>query len=100
MTGLVEAVGLARHYRMGGRILRALDGIDVAIGRGETLGLVGESGSGKSTLGRALVGYRGPLRLGELRWSGYGYRRSRRLAAYLERRQLVFQDPRVPSIPE
>ena len=39
--GLVEAIGLERHYPLGrGRVLHALDGVDVAIGRGETLGLV------------------------------------------------------------
>ena len=46
---IVEASGLALHYKLPGkRLLRAVDGVDLTIGRSATLGLVGESGSGKS----------------------------------------------------
>lgn len=41
---------LHRHYRMGQEIVRALDGVDLTVERGEFLGVVGASGSGKSTL--------------------------------------------------
>src|SRR4029450_8740036 len=45
------------HLRRGTRpLLRAVDGVDLEVGKGEILGLVGESGCGKSTLGRCIVG--------------------------------------------
>ncbi|ADB48570.1 ABC transporter ATP-binding protein [Conexibacter woesei] len=59
---LVRARDLRVHFPLGGGVLsrssaqvRAVDGVELEIRRGETLGLVGESGCGKSTLGRALV---------------------------------------------
>ncbi len=93
-TKLIEAIGLARHYRLGTRVLRALDGVDLAIGRAETLGLVGESGSGKSTLGRTLVGLQPPSR-GSVRFDGMDTKGATGavLRQLRRRRQLVFQDP-------
>ena len=74
---LLQATGLGVQYGRQGlveQILRvpaerihALTAVDLAVGRGETVGLVGESGCGKSTLARALVGlaaFRGTIRLG------------------------------------
>jgi len=92
---LVEAVGVARHYKIaGGRILRALDSVDLAIGRGATLGLVGESGSGKSTLGRITVGLQTPTQ-GEIRFDGLNVAAAGRhqLTHLRRQRQIVFQDP-------
>ena len=59
---LLEARGLQKHFpvrqgwlqRVVGHV-KAVDGVDLSVKRGETLGLVGESGSGKSTTGRALL---------------------------------------------
>jgi microcin C transport system ATP-binding protein len=72
----------------------AVDGVDLFIRRGETLGIVGESGSGKTTLGMALLALQplagGDVRLGGERMdnaSGPALRRLRR------RMQVVFQDP-------
>src|SRR5207244_4934651 len=61
-TTLVDVKGLKVHFPIKGGILnrtvahvKAVDGVDLFIRRGETLGLVGESGCGKSTTGRAIV---------------------------------------------
>jgi len=62
MKKLIELRGLQKHYPVRGGILRhqvgsvkALDGIDLDIYRGECLGLVGESGCGKTTTGKAII---------------------------------------------
>ena len=91
---LVEAIGVSRHYRIGRATLRALDGIDLGIAAGETLGLVGESGSGKSTLGRTLLGLQEPTH-GTVRFDGADIAGAHgdRLRALRRRRGLVFQDP-------
>ena len=47
---------LTKHYRVQKTIVRALDGVDLEIGRGECVGIVGESGSGKTTLAKILLG--------------------------------------------
>ncbi len=52
----VRTGGLSREYRIGPSIIRALDGVDLEIGRGEFLGVLGVSGSGKSTLLHLLGG--------------------------------------------
>src|SRR3954463_15071952 len=72
-------------------VVRALDGIDLDVMRGEALGLVGESGCGKSTLGRCIVGLYEPT-AGEIRYGdeSLGVDRSR---AQRRRIQMIFQDP-------
>ena len=75
--------------------LRALNGVNFDILRGETLGLVGESGSGKTTAGRVLVGLI-PATSGTVTLFGHsitGADASAQLTAVRSRLQLVFQDP-------
>ena len=61
MSDHVRVSGLRITYRDDtGRETSAVDGIDLTLGRGETLGIVGESGSGKSTLARAFLGHARP----------------------------------------
>ncbi len=52
---LLSVRNLKVHLRVGEAIVRAVDGIDLSIEQGESIGIVGESGSGKSTLARAIL---------------------------------------------
>lgn len=95
MTPLLEAIDLKVHFPVGhGRVVRALDGVSLAVQAGETLSLVGESGSGKSTLGRALLRLEPPT-AGRIRAFGEDITDlpERRLRAHFRRRTaMVFQD--------
>jgi peptide/nickel transport system ATP-binding protein len=77
------------------RPLKAVDGLDFTILRGETLGLVGESGSGKSTLARMVVGLleasAGQVLIEGVDLAAAGDLRARR--AVRRRMQMIFQDP-------
>ncbi|HEY6432037.1 MAG TPA: ABC transporter ATP-binding protein [Acetobacteraceae bacterium] len=52
---LLRIEALKVHLRIGGTVVRAVDGVDLVVHPGECVGIVGESGSGKSTLARAMV---------------------------------------------
>src|SRR5690606_4726195 len=73
---------------------KAVDGISLSIGRGETLALVGESGSGKSTAGRAILSLE-PLAGGELYFAGERIDQlsQRQFLPLRKRIQVIFQDP-------
>jgi oligopeptide transport system ATP-binding protein len=101
-TPLLEVDGLSKEFviadslvrrarRVPAEVLKAVDGVDLEIARGEALGLVGESGCGKSTLGRCIVGLYPPS-AGEIRYDGRPLP-VRRARAQRRRMQMVFQDP-------
>ncbi len=105
MTGpepILEVSGLLKHYPLTRGILfkkqvgavKAVDGVDFTLGRGETLGIVGESGCGKSTLARLLVNLEAPT-AGSIRYRGEDVTRlsGRALKAVRRNIQMVFQDP-------
>ncbi|HEX5203922.1 ABC transporter ATP-binding protein [Paractinoplanes rhizophilus] len=99
---VLETRNLVKHFPITQGIVvkskvgavRAVDGVDIQLRRGETLGIVGESGCGKSTLAKLLVGLEKPTS-GEVmvrgenmtRLSGHSLRRARRNI------QMVLQDP-------
>jgi oligopeptide transport system ATP-binding protein len=99
---LIEVEGLTKHFPISrGTIfarevgaVRAVDGVDFAIGRGETLGLVGESGCGKSTTGRMLIRLIEPTS-GTVRFEGQPLQGldADRMRALRREMQIIFQDP-------
>lgn len=100
-TMLIEVKGLKVHFPIKGGLLnqtiehvKAVDGVDLSIRRGETLGLVGESGCGKSTTGRAILQLIKPT-AGSVKLNGVDLTKLsptevRRKRAEM---QMIFQDP-------
>jgi oligopeptide transport system ATP-binding protein len=96
---LLRANRLTKHFPirervLGRRLLRAVDGVDLEVRAGETLGIVGESGCGKSTLGYLLIGLLPPS-AGTVTVLGEDIHRLRGRQMQRLRRdlQIVFQDP-------
>jgi oligopeptide/dipeptide ABC transporter ATP-binding protein len=99
-TVLLEARDVVKHFPVRAGLLRrtvaqvhAVDGVDLEIRRGETVGLVGESGCGKSTLGRTLLRLVEPTS-GTITFEGTDVTRLKRSGLKAARRdmQIIFQD--------
>ncbi|MEN9500195.1 MAG: hypothetical protein RIS83_2015, partial [Pseudomonadota bacterium] len=76
----------------GKRILRAVDGVSLAVPKGTTLSLVGESGCGKSTVARLAVGLYRPS-AGQVMFDGRDLAEARAASDQRRRMQMIFQDP-------
>jgi oligopeptide/dipeptide ABC transporter ATP-binding protein len=98
---LVEARDVAKYYPIRGGIflkeiasVKAVDGVNIAIKPGETLGLVGESGCGKTTLGRAILRLEEPT-AGTILFEGENILAydNRQMRLVRKKMQIIFQDP-------
>jgi oligopeptide transport system ATP-binding protein len=99
---LLQVRGLAKHFPVSEGVLlsravgevKAVDGVDFTIDRGETLGLVGESGCGKTTTGRCILRLENPT-AGQILFDGRDVSQLRGgdLVALRRRMQVIFQDP-------
>ncbi|MGD9755304.1 MAG: ABC transporter ATP-binding protein [Acidimicrobiia bacterium] len=99
MDHLLEVKDLKTHFRTANGLVKAVNGVDLTLDRGRTLGLVGESGSGKSVLSRSimrLLPKRNVVSSGEVLYEGrdlvsMGERQLREL--WGTELSMVFQDP-------
>ncbi len=98
---LLDVRGLRKHFVkkpvfrwQKGSVVRAVDGVDVKLAKGKTMGLVGESGCGKTTTGRMLLRLEEPTD-GAIMIDGQDIASlsGRQLKAYRRRVQMIFQDP-------
>lgn len=93
-TPLVEIKNLKKHFSIGSESLKAVDGLDLTIFEGETVGLVGESGCGKSTAGRTITRLYEPTD-GEVLFQGkniFDYKQGE-MSQVRREIQMIFQDP-------
>jgi oligopeptide transport system ATP-binding protein len=94
---LLRVKGVFKHFPIsgfGGGAVRAVDGVDLEVRRGEALGLVGESGCGKSTLARLITALL-PVTAGQIWFDGQEITklRGRALRRVRRKMQMIFQDP-------
>ncbi len=96
MSELIRVENLKQHFNIKSgfftkKTLKAVDGVNFTINRGETLGLVGESGCGKTTVGRSILRLYTPTD-GKVFFDGVEVT-DKNIKEYRKKMQVVFQDP-------
>ena len=91
---LLEVRNLRKLFKVSKGLLHAVDGVDLKIYSGKTIGVVGESGCGKSTLGRSVLRLVEPTS-GQLLFEGkeYTHYSKRKMREMRKNMQMIFQDP-------
>lgn len=90
---MIETVDLKKFYKTKRGMLHAVDGINLQIYPGQTLGVVGESGCGKSTLGRTVIGLHKPTS-GKVLFRGQNLETmGRHSRERFTKMSMIFQDP-------
>ena len=94
ITPIIETRDLKKHFKVAKGLLHAVDGVNMKIMPGKTMGVVGESGCGKSTLGRTILRLIEPTS-GDILYNGesitgYSTKEMRRMR---NKMQIIFQDP-------
>ena len=95
VSPLLELHDVVKHFPAGsGKTVHSVDGVDLAVRKGEVLGLVGESGCGKSTLARTIL-RAVAASSGQIVFDGRDITRAKgkELKALRRSMQFVFQDP-------
>ncbi len=91
-ASVIEAHGVVRHF---GKV-QAVNGVDLAVGRGELFGLIGHNGAGKSTLFKMMLGLLAPtageIRIDGVAVSGSDFRAVRRRIGYLPENVVLYDN--------
>ncbi len=92
---ILEVRDLTKHFKAGGKqVVHAVDGVNLTLKKGRTLGLVGESGCGKSSCARTIIRMYDPTS-GEIFLDGEDITKlsQKQLKPYRKKMQMIFQDP-------
>ncbi|MDO4265498.1 MAG: ATP-binding cassette domain-containing protein [Eubacteriales bacterium] len=87
---ILETKDLRKYFQVRGKYVKAVDGINIELYKGETLGIIGESGCGKTTLGKTIIGLHKKTS-GEILLDGI--EACQKEPSFKRRVQMIFQDP-------
>ncbi|CUT01187.1 ABC transporter [Candidatus Kryptonium thompsonii] len=90
----VKTKNLKKYFYVWGKVIKAVDGVDISINGGEIYALIGESGSGKSTLGKLILKLLEPDE-GEIFFDGVNITNFTKemMRPFRRKMQMIFQDP-------